>query len=847
MSLAPISRKPVSPAPLSLERPAAAEKKPALAPATAQAPEQKQAVRAQQMGDHFEASAAAKVAGAVGNLVKAATAAKAVQPKDVAPQSVSGEDKAKAEVDVKTVADRRTEIEDAQKKLREETTKKADDVFSLADGKGFVPSGTEVKKLSDNQAELVRRDAKGELAERTVATKGPDGAVTLDTATYGDGANTRDKVDMRADGSSRVQRAEWKSDKNEVSELKSMDELEKSRDRNLLYTSNDVHTDKEDNRLHVDEYTQADGGITATRTAYFQQKGDKGIDNKLDKPFDYKKPVDRADSYTYSIPAPGADGSQGNPQYNRTQYFSQENVQATSYVDRELDGHKKYAGEGPHNREDADRVRDEYGKHGGENYDANDGTDKGKTPKRWLMELQKDPNSLQTQTFIEGSPKATTITNKTREGSTVREDYHGKTFKPDAKKAGELVDINGQGSRTYAADGSIEKMDMKQLQADGSTQEQRYTSSRKPTDAGLELSESLETKLTKDNKTDTSLREDTSLLSGKGAQLQSSRNTVTNADGRQAIHEVGKSGEKLSLTGPGGTDPRDITDPANVKDDPDGKDLLLQASVSTANTVSAYANNGGARAVGMLADLGQDANRLPGLASKVLGNEALTRGLEGARGGTGALAGVAGAVAGGLQLAEGIRNHNVPEIFKGLFDSGLGLKNIYDGGKAFQSAIKGVGDTATDASGTVSKGLGNWAKTLSNPKVGSAVTSAIFDSVKGMGGLGKVAGSAAQMGAKALGALKAMGGFANVAGAAASTGLGIMDIVNGAKGKDGAQIAKGAVGIAGGIGGAIAVGAIGGPLGMAVGAGIGLLAFGFGKLMDLISDKKHKIAELQIG
>ncbi|ADO69494.1 hypothetical protein [Stigmatella aurantiaca] len=861
MSLAPISsRKPVAPPP-PVEQKNAVEKKPeqVVPPpepklAQTQAPLRQDqdtfepAVQAKSLGarsmfvipEGTPAEDVKRIQGTVAAGAKALESARA-SAETAKPQSVSGEELAKQEVDVKTAGDRRKDIEDTQRKLHEETTKKTDEVFAQADGSGFVPSGTEVKKLSDSEAELVRRNEKGDMLERTVATRGPDGAVSLDTSSYEEGVNRRDRVATKGDGSSRVQRAEWASETNEVAQPKSFEDIEKARDRNLTYTSNDVRY--EEGRLKVDEYAQADGGIKGSRTSFYEQKGDKGIDNKLDRPFDYKKPVERTDTYSYTIPPPGEDGSQGHPQYNRTQTFSQDGVQATSYVDRELDGHTKYAGEGPHNREDVDRVRDEYSQHGGEDYDANE----GKPPKRWLMELQTGPDQMQAQTFIEGTPSATIKTTKSREGSTVRESYEGKTFKPDAKDAGDLADVKGESSRTYAQDGSIEKMDATSTEADGSSMEQHYNSTRKATDAGLELNESLETKRTKDGKTDTSLREDTSLLSGKGAQLVNSRNTVTASDGRQAVHELGKGGERMTLSGPEGQDPRDISDPEALKDDPAGKDLLLQAGIATSSTVSSYMNNGGAKSLEMLGELGKDAHRLPSLASKVLGNDTLLQGLEGARGGVAALGGAAGAVAGGMELAEGIRKKNVPEIFKGLFDTGMGLTNMYQGGKAFFDAIKGVTATAKDATGTVAKGMGNWASVLGNTKVAGAVTSSVLNSVKGMGGLGKVAGAAAEMGAKGLSALKSMGGFMNVAGAAVGTGLGIMDIVGGAKGKDGAQIAKGAVGVAGSIGGAIAAGAIGGPLGMAVGLGIGLLTFGFGKLMDLISDKKHKIAELQIG
>ncbi|AKJ04795.1 Hypothetical protein AA314_06421 [Archangium gephyra] len=779
--------------------------------------------------DTFEATGAPGVAKLRQGLAAAGKTIAAEAPRPAAPppppKTVSGEERAKKEVDVKTVADRRVETEDAQKKLREETGKQADDILAMADGKAVVPPGTEVKKLSDTEAELVRKDDQGGVLERTVASKGQDGAVTLDSATYANGVNKRDRMEVLAGGGTRVRHAEWKGETNEASGLKSFEDISKARDRNLVYS--DTHVRVEDDRLKVDEYSQADGAIKGSRTSFYQQKGDKGIDNKLDKPFDYKKPVDRADTYSYAIPAPNADGTQGNPQYQRTQDFSQDNVKATSIVNRELDGHTKYAGEGPHNREDADRVRDEYSKHGGEDYDANDGTQKGKTPKQWFVEVQKGPDAKDTQTFIEGSPKATVVTHLSREGSQVRESSSGKTFKPGS---GDLADVNGETTRTYAQDGSIEKMDMKRKEADGTELEQHYASTRTPTDKGLELSETLETKRTKDEKTFTSKKEDTSLLSGQGVRLLGSRSTVTDPDGRQAVSEVGKAGEKLTLSGPGGGDPRIVARPEDLKDDEAGKDLLLQASVSTTDTVQDFLRNGGTRALGALHGLSAGADALPlGKALQVFGKDAVQSSLQGAKGSVSSLGGAAGVVAGGMQLAQGIREHNVSTLFQGLADVGVGALDLYNGTQSFRNAIKGVSDFALDASEDAARLADGW--------LGKAT------------GLGKLAETSA--GTKVLGAIKGLGGAANVAGALVGTGLGIKDIVDGARSGDGAQIAKGAVSIAGGLGGAaaaIAAGsAFGGPIGAAVGAVVGFFTWGINKLIDVITDKKHKIAGLQIG
>ncbi|RKH70831.1 hypothetical protein D7X96_10440 [Corallococcus interemptor] len=854
MVLTPATRKPLTP----VTPPAVAKKPAAAAPQAAPVEAKKPAVVAD--GFDVKKPAAGPDLSGVGRAVKAA--ATAVTPPAVpqlrvglaatgaAPperQTVSGEDKAKQAVDLKTVGETRQETLDAQKSLREKTTQEADRLFAMADGQEKVPEGASVKRLSDTQVELTRVNGQKEVVERSVATK-QDGAVVVDSATYQDGVNTRDRLEMKADGATLVERAEWKGDRNEAADLKSFGDISKTRDAGLTYTRNEVSIEKhkDGDRLHTDEYSQVNGNAEGSRTSFYQQKGGGSIDNKLKGPFDFDKPVDRSDTYAYSIPAPGADGKQGDPQYSRVQNFSQDNVKATSYVDRTLDGHTRYAGEGPHTYEDMARVRDEYSQHGGEDYDA-DKTGDGRPPKRWTVDLQKGADRLDSQTFIEGYPDATLKTERTREGSTLKEKFEGKTF--ESADSSKRVPVSGESSTTYGQDGSIEKLDARSREPDGSDLEQHYNSSRKATDQGLELQESLETRRTKDGRTESALKEDTSLVSDQGAQLVGSRTTVTDADGRKGIHEVGKDGERMQLSGKDGADLRDVTDAESFKDDEFGKVLLEQASISTANTVNQYANSGGAKALTMLQGLSQDAGRLPAKATEILGRDTVSKGLNAAQGGASALGGVAGVVAGGMSLARGIRENNMPDIVKGVADTANGALNMYTGGKAFTEAIKGFKNagalTTTANTANTAKSI-PWAKTLADPKVGGALTRTVLDSVKGMGGIGKVAGTAASMGSKALSALKAAGGAANVLGAVGGAAGGVMDIVNGAKVNDGAQIAKGAVGIAGSLGGAVAVGAIGGPLGMAVGAGIGLLTFGFGKLMDLISDKPHKIAELQI-
>ena len=748
-----------------------------------------------------------------------------------APKSLSGEDRARQDVELQTVDKRRADVLGTQKKLGAETTKQIDDLFAIADGKAAPPAGTQVKRLSPTEAELVRKNAQGQVVEHTLATK-KDGALNLNTATFANGVNTRAQVEVSADGAStRVRNAEWKSPTNETAVLKPFEALAAVRDPNLTLTDNQVRP--EGTNLVTEEFAQANGGVKGSKTVILEGKGGGGIDDKLEGPFDFDKPVGRADTYSYSIPPPGADGSQGNPTFQRVQRYSQDGVQATSIVNRDLDGHKQFAGEGAHTREDFERVRAEYIQDDGENYDANDGTEEGKTPKQWVVERKKDENSLDTQTFIEGSPKATTVTHRTREGSQVKESFSGKAFKPDSS---DLADVSGESVRAYAQDGSLEKLDSKSQEPDGTRLEQHYASTRTPTAQGLVLGSTLDTRREKEGQSHSSKLEERSLLSDKGVQLLNSRSTVTGPDGRQAVSAVDDRGETLTLTNPEGKDPRVITDPQVLGDDAVDQDLTLQASAATASSIQGYAANGGAQSLLLLQGLSKDASKLPlpASVSKLFGSDKVQGVLQGAKGGATALAGAAGAVAGGLNFIQGIRDQNVTASLKGAYDTYSGAKSVYEGGKSILQAFKGVSDLADTAASTV--GTAGTASTVS--KLGSWLSKAPGVS------------AVTNVGSKVASALEGVGGAANVVGAVVGTAAGIKEIVDGAEGGHTGQIAKGAVNIVGSVGGAaagiLAASAAGGPVGLVVGAGIGLLTLGVNKVVDLITDDKHQIAKLQL-
>ena len=118
MSISPLSRQPI------LHRPAPLQGNPVEKPAPAAAAQKPVEVSARNSRDTFEPAAAPRAATRVQGTAAAGKTLAAEAPRPAAPpppKTVSGEERAKQEVDVKTVADRRAETEEAQKKLREFT------------------------------------------------------------------------------------------------------------------------------------------------------------------------------------------------------------------------------------------------------------------------------------------------------------------------------------------------------------------------------------------------------------------------------------------------------------------------------------------------------------------------------------------------------------------------------------------------------------------------------------------------------------------------------------------------------------------------------------------------------
>jgi hypothetical protein len=778
-----------------------------------------------------QAQAQAETAPSAHFAAKQLSKADASQATPPPRQTLTAEEAAKKEVQIQTVSTTQKETEEAREKLHEATNSQVNDLFDIAAGKKERPADTEVKQVSENQAELVRKNKEGEIIERTIATRQPDGSVLVDSANFEGGRNTRDRIEANADGSTFAQHAEWPGD-NETEKLTNFGDIDRSKNPDLVYTSQRVDHNPE-GHLQIEKYSQAGGAVSGSKTSYHQEG--LNIDDKLEGDFDRGKPVDTEETYSYSIPAPGPDGSQPTPQYQRIERFSQDPgksgpIQATAVTNRELNDQKELAGEGPHTRLELDAVRDAYVRGDafdpGERYDADDAYETGQTPKQWLLEKKTSENSLDTQTFLEGQPRVTTTTHTEVAGDTVTQRTKGFALKPDGK--GDIVPVEAVGKTLYAQDGSIKFSASERLEADGTHAIDAYENQREVTDKGLKVNDRMvSVRTTPDGKTTKADQRSESLLSGEGVQLVRANNTTTGPDGSSATTEVDDKGSRLSVTGPGGSDPHEVRTPEELPNDV-VKDLAINSVVAVNQEIADYAANGGANALKLV-----QGGTTPNAAGQVFvsdrltqpfgGSEAVAKTAQGLKGlGTG-VAGGAGVAAGIAGLVDGIKSGNASTIARGVFDTIGGAANLYETGATFKNLFQGKTDL---------QGAGKWvggAAAANAPPSATGTTSTI---------------------SKIGGALKGLGGATTVIGAAVGVATGAIDIAEGVKGGHTGQIARGAIGIVGAVGGTVAAlvaaSAFGGPVGVAVGALVGGITLVGQKIAEAIADDQHQIAQQSI-
>jgi hypothetical protein len=745
------------------------------------------------------------------SITRSAPAAEGEEAKAV---TVTAEQRAQEAVTIVTVADQRQKIESSQSELHAKTTQEVSTLFEYAQNLKPLPANSELIPTGDpNIVKLATRDENGILQEITTATKHADGTVELDTVRAEDERQERDVVRLGPDGSSTVQHADWANTGTDLSQAPTIESLKQTWDPNVLVTENQVR--REGDQLKTTEYVQAGGGAEQSETVFSKQNLndiDDVLNEELADSFKAsiesdpnKDPMlDVATKSTYVIPPPGTADAEGEPVpplFTQTTSYSRPGMQATSVAttpmdtdDLDVDDDLEH---GPHGAEDLSKVISAFREEDGEE----DIQDKLRT---WTLE-KSSPNSYSSQTFQEGNEDAGIVMHRTVEGASVTETYSGKTAHPDPKED-DLVDVNGTTTRTYAEDGSLQSMTSTTLNADGSTTKNEYQCDRVPTDKGLEVTERMTSIRTDpEGQSHTSQQTTKTLISDQGTQLLSTSATTTGPDGTQAHSVVDETGQKLSVTQNGQELP--ITDPAQLPPDLNVQELALQANIATAKTIKDYAINGGAKALDLMklagsVDLspgGQPVafEKLFATGYKLFGNDAVQRALQGGAGVLGAAGGAAGVVAGGLQVFDAVRNENIPQIIQGLVNVGLGASSIYQGGQGFYNAIRGIAKPVPISTGAL---IPKW-----------------FQKVPGLSALSKSTGVL-----RVLKAVKALGGITTVLGVA----LGAVDMIDGLRKGNWAQVAKGGVGVASTIGGAVASGAVAGAVGGPLGALAGIMVVG---------------------
>lgn len=746
----------------------------------------------------------------------------------------AGDAALRSEVDLNTVADERTNVQNTQRQADTDARTRADEILALAakDPKELPPGVSIEPGATMERATLVVRDEQGKVIERTTAEHSCN-SVSLDSTQYdGQGTAQRSIVSSQGpEGPTTVTQARWKEPASATpSSPPSIDDLKNSRDPNVSLSQTTVSHD-DDGHLVQSSYTQdAQSGITQTEKKYSTQDDKDGITDRLDERFDGDKPIDKVDVKTTNIPPQGAKGPDGKPakaSVTESTSYSQDSVRLTGskskVVDSPADGKPPSA---------ADL---------GETADRADDADS--SPKSWALEVSK-PNELDTQTFVEGQTDLSVVTRKKVEGNTVTETTDGTV--PNPKGDGDPVHVSGTSSRTYGADGQVTASHSDQTDAQGTRRVQDY----RRTEA---LNAQGETEVTEHSSSSEKPKD------GPERRIEQEQVAVQTDQGPQLVRA------SQTISGPEGTAQASIT--------PEGQQLTVNGqrmdSVEQLRNLPADQASLGATTMDGLSQQVSDFNELAsGLhnayveqqqkndkgeqKAAVSGNnyglfrlkQALTTANSAA---TGAPDPSAGPPTSGSPQSEWA---NPPKISlnpaERLTGGSTGAIQALTGALGLQSSARALFNdlgqhnyvaAAQDALGVVTGGVSVYGG-----------VNALITAIRGEG-------AGLSLGGK----IGTLGGRLNpsVAGEIAgkfAVGLGVvaggLEVYQGIRNGNGWQIASGAVTAGAAVGGYLAVGAAagawGGPAGAAVGLAIGLAAFGVTKLFDWFDDSEHDLAKRQI-
>ncbi|MFL5321255.1 MAG: hypothetical protein ACJ790_16465, partial [Myxococcaceae bacterium] len=472
--------------------------------------------------------------------------------KKTAAQS-TGETRARDAVRVNTAADERSQIDKSQKDLTAQTKEHADKLFQMRDQKK-LPPGTEVvgDKNDPNRVELVQKNKQGEITERTIATRGPNGQVGLDSTSYDKKGNaSRDVISTAPNGNSTVQHADWKAKAGESrSNPPSIDSLKNSRDKSVNITESSLKT-QGDTLVQTKYQQNAKIGVQSSTTTFDHHDNTDGIDGNFTDKF-HDGPIDHVETRSYSIPPPGAkgpDGKAAEPTYTRTQEFSQGGVKATASMSKKLEGDDfDVKGRGQPNGADMSELQGDLRAKDGEDGEEFDGNKD--SPKQWTLETSHD-NKYASQTFVEGHTDASIITHREAEGDTVNESVTGKTFSTQKGHEGDMVDIHSNTSTTYNDKGQVTAQRQSSLGPDGVNRASEYSRTESKTkDGKTQINEHTTSTITPPDGSPISSRSEQTSVVGKNGQPQLTRAyQYVRGPGGESTAELTPKGQTFTVNG----------------------------------------------------------------------------------------------------------------------------------------------------------------------------------------------------------------------------------------------------------------------------------------------------------
>ncbi|HEY0078963.1 MAG TPA: hypothetical protein VGB73_09985 [Pyrinomonadaceae bacterium] len=702
-------------------------------------------------------------------------------------------------VDSQDTVDKRDEYRAQSRAIANEARTKAQELFQRQNSQTLQ---TPFPLQPQQQAEHLTHDAQGNVTRIERATRNGE-HYTYENITFENGAAQRQSYST--DGSRSTSRVEtWKQPPSKRPAKPSSDELMVMA-QNGRAEIHELSVERSGAKTIVHELDADIKGRSSMTQTFSRQTHLEGIHDDLDSKFEKGSPVE-------VLEIKGTrQGWCEKEQIVETKAYAQGDRIATSSIVRDAEGNKS---------------------------------------KLWSLEIQRG-DLYEKQDFIEGNNDFRSVTTRRANGSVVTENV-----RTQFKKDGDWVRPSSDQVTTFNDDGTVRKMERRSTDENHVITKQVYERTQQVTARGLEVKEKTQTVQTgwedEENLVQRqSIQETKSLLGPNGFQLLGARQTLIGPEGT-AQATTNANGRQLTFDG------RAISSQQQFEQLPAAsRDFVRTAQEGLDAQLNFYAGPSAP-------DARRDANLPPGEAPRAGADVNRVKGFVGATKQTFDLlrpvtTGLDNSVAPKISfgnnrlIAHEFTSNNLGGLSSmlGLAGAGLNLHQSLQQGNYLQAAVDGA--SFASAGVTVPKTVAEFVKgarggvPLGYARAGAGVADEGLEIAAGGARFADTAGrgvKALRFGTKIAGPAAAVLGF----------GVSTYDFVKAWQGGDTSQTAAAgvmAVGSGVGLGIAVAsaagVGSLGGPLGTAIGAGVGLAAFGISQGINWIADDEHDIPDVVIG